>query len=289
MERGWWHRLHGYPELYTHAHIDAILCWMASSANVVQEILPSWCRLYHQAHHRMSHLGFPQTDWRPWYERYEETLRQGPLRQGSPMIVNLPDWGLANETLPEWQASPRLVQVQAIRSEVEAIRFVNSPGAAENAQPTSTENPSEAEASLATAWSDLQRAQAWLAIAGQEQAALTAALRKAERAHEAARHEAQMAQRSEAALRRELEVVLGSTIWRASAPLRTAAGKLPSSLRRAARAGLEAVFWVLTPWEAPKRIRLLRERYRQKSGKAVRETPPMDGGNVPRASNSPKS
>ena len=81
MERGWWHRLRGYPELYTHAHIDAILCWVASSAGVVQEILPSRCRLYHQAHHRASHGDFPQTDWRPWYQRYEETLRRA-LRPG---------------------------------------------------------------------------------------------------------------------------------------------------------------------------------------------------------------
>ena len=229
MERGWWHRLRGYPELYTHAHIDAILCWVASSAGVVQEILPSRCRLYHQAHHRTSHVDFPQTDWRPWYQRYEETLRQGPLRQGSPMVVNLPDWGLANEVLPEWQATPRLVQVQVLT----------------NAQPTLREKPSEAETSPAATRSDLQRAQAWLEVAAQEQAALRAALRKAQRAHKAERaalkaalHEAQVAQRSEAALRRELEAILDSTIWRASAPLRMAAGKLPSSLRTMARTGL---------------------------------------------------
>ena len=111
MERRWWHRLRGYPELYTHAHIDAILCWVASSAGLVQEILPSRCHLYHQAHHRASHAGFPQTDWRPWYERYQEAMRQDPLRKGPPMVVNPPDWGLANEVLREWQASPRLVQV----------------------------------------------------------------------------------------------------------------------------------------------------------------------------------
>jgi hypothetical protein len=203
MERGWWHRLRGYPELYTHAHIDAMLCWVASSAGVVQEILPSRCRLYHQAHHRTSHGDFPQTDWRPWYQRYEE---------GSPMVVNLPDWGLANEVLPEWQATPRLVQVQALTSEVEERRFGNSFDAAEIAQ---------------------------------EQAALRAALRKAQSAHnadrvalEAALQEAQVARQSEAALRRELEAILGSTIWRASAPLRMAAGKLPSSLRTMARTAL---------------------------------------------------
>ena len=110
-------------------------------------------------------------------------------------------------------------------------------------------------------------------MAAQEQAALRAALRQAQRAHKAERaalkaalHEAQVAQRSEAALRRELEAILDSTIWRASAPLRMAAGKLPSSLRTMARTGLQAVYWVLTPWETPKRLRFLRERYRQRQG-----------------------
>jgi hypothetical protein len=153
------------------------------------------------------------------------------------MVVNLPDWGLANEVLPEWQATPGLVQVQALTSEVEERRFGNSFDAAEIAQ---------------------------------EQAALRAALRKAQSAQQdalkAALHEAQVAQRSEAALRRELEAILDSTIWRASAPLRMAAGKLPSSLRTMARTGLQAVYWVLTPWDTPKRLRFLRERYRHRLG-----------------------
>jgi hypothetical protein len=110
-----------------------------------------------------------------------------------------------------------------------------------------------------------------LEVAARERATLRAALRKAQRAHdaeraalEAALHEAQVAQGSEAALRRELEAILDSTIWRASAPLRIVAGKLPSSLRTMARTGLQAVYWVLTPWDTPKRLRFLRERYRQR-------------------------
>jgi hypothetical protein len=106
MERGCWRTLRGYPELYTHAHIDAILCWVASSAGLVQEVLPARCRLYHQVHDRESHRTFPQTDWTPWYDRYLEAVRKGPS-----MVVNRRDWGLANEMLPEWEASPRLVQV----------------------------------------------------------------------------------------------------------------------------------------------------------------------------------
>ena len=271
MERGWWHRLRGYPELYTHAHIDAILCWMASSAGVVQDILPSRCRLYHQAHDRASRVDFPQTDWGPWYERYEEALSQGPVSSDPPMLVNAPDWGLANEVLPEWQASPRLVRVQVVTSEV-----------GPTPQP-STETPSEGDTSLATLRSDLQRAQAWLEMAAQEQGTLRAALRKAQRDHKAERaarkaavHEAQVAQRSEAALRGELETILGSTIWRATAPLRMAAGRLPSSLRAAARTGLRAGYWVLTPWHTPRRLRVLRERHRQEPGKAAPD-PPLVG------------
>ena len=117
MEREWWQRLRGYPELYTHAHIDAILCWVASSAGCVQEVIPSRCHLYHQAHDRASRGGFPQTDWRPWYQRYQEAMRQGPSGEDPPMVVNPPDWGLANDVLPEWQARPQLVQV---RNELES-------------------------------------------------------------------------------------------------------------------------------------------------------------------------
>jgi hypothetical protein len=121
MEREWWHRLRGYPELYTHAHIDAILCWVASSAGLVQEILPPRCHLFHQAHDRASRAAFPQTDWKPWYKRYEEAIHQDPLHRSAAMVINPEDWGLANEVLPEWQANPQLVQVQAItgREEVD--------------------------------------------------------------------------------------------------------------------------------------------------------------------------
>jgi hypothetical protein len=106
MERRRWRELRGYPELHTHAHIDAILCWVASLGGLVQEVLPSRCHLYHQLHHRASHAGFPQTDWRPWYDRYREAIRHGRS-----MVVNRQNWGLANEMLREWEASPRLVQV----------------------------------------------------------------------------------------------------------------------------------------------------------------------------------
>ena len=66
-----------------------------------------------------------------------------------------------------------------------------------------------------------------------------------------------------ASLRREIQAILNSTIWRASAPLRIAASWFPSSLKPAARGGLRAIYWVLTPWATPRRIRFLRQRFRQ--------------------------
>jgi hypothetical protein len=102
MERQHWFDLRGYPELYTHAHIDAIMCWIAASAGLRQAILPSRCRLYHQAHERSAHATFPVTDWRPWYERYLEAVRD--MRR---IVVNDEDWGLARERLREWMGGPR--------------------------------------------------------------------------------------------------------------------------------------------------------------------------------------
>jgi chromosome segregation ATPase len=48
-----------------------------------------------------------------------------------------------------------------------------------------------------------------------------------------------------ASLRREIQAIFNSTIWRASAPLRMAASWLPSAVKRAARGGLRAIYWVL--------------------------------------------
>ncbi|HVP31735.1 MAG TPA: hypothetical protein VMW35_21500 [Myxococcota bacterium] len=106
MHRDHWFELGGYPELYTHAHIDSILCWSASSAGLSQEILPAGCRLYHQRHHRASHAGFPQTDWTPWYDRYVEARRSGKA-----LVVNDHRWGLADATLRSWEARPELIEV----------------------------------------------------------------------------------------------------------------------------------------------------------------------------------
>lgn len=106
MHRDRWFELGGHPELYTHAHVDSILCWIAASSGLAQRILPDACRLYHQPHPRASHAGFPQTDWQPWYERYAEARRSGKA-----LAVGAPRWGLADATLRAWEARPELVEV----------------------------------------------------------------------------------------------------------------------------------------------------------------------------------
>jgi hypothetical protein len=114
MDRRDWFEMRGYPELYTHSHIDAILCWAAASAGLVQHVLPSRYPLYHQPHNRSDHDGFPQTDWLPWYQQYLEGMRKG----NAMAALNDHDWGLAKETFRAWDARPQLVQVvcQAVAS-----------------------------------------------------------------------------------------------------------------------------------------------------------------------------
>jgi hypothetical protein len=80
------------------------------------------------------------------------------------------------------------------------------------------------------------------------------------------------------AFRGELDAIVGSTIWRASSPLRTAAGILPAPVKSAARKGLRALYWVLTPWNTPKRLQFLRERSRERRGIEAVETAPVGGG-----------
>ena len=114
MARRHWLALRGYPEIYTHSHIDAIMCWMASSAGLTQTILPSRYKLYHQVHERSLHATFPHTDWQLWHERYLDAIRHGRA-----MIVNDEDWGLGREALREWVAGPRRTLEPACTSRLE--------------------------------------------------------------------------------------------------------------------------------------------------------------------------
>jgi glycosyltransferase involved in cell wall biosynthesis len=102
MHRDRWHDVRGYTQIPTWSHGDSILCWTAASAGLKQVILTPPARLYHQPHDRLGTHDWPLTDWRPWYARYLECRRNGTA-----LIVNRDDWGLANEDLPEWSVKAR--------------------------------------------------------------------------------------------------------------------------------------------------------------------------------------
>src|SRR5262249_5717480 len=62
------------------------------------------------------------------------------------------------------------------------------------------------------------------------------------------------------ALQRERDAVTGSITWRATAPLRTVAVRLPAPLRSGLRRTAKLGWWLATPWAIPRRLKSLRER-----------------------------
>ncbi|GAG67752.1 unnamed protein product [marine sediment metagenome] len=94
MHRDHWHKLHGYPELPTHSHIDAYMCFIAASSGLLQIILGGKKRIYHQGHTR-------PTGTRPWTDLHL-LLQQGKqmMELGQPLIMNDGKWGLADKNLP---------------------------------------------------------------------------------------------------------------------------------------------------------------------------------------------
>ena len=58
----------------------------------------------------------------------------------------------------------------------------------------------------------------------------------------------------------QVETLTTSTSWRATAPVRYIGSYLPLPLRRQLRRALKAIWWAMTPWKIPARLRLLRQR-----------------------------
>jgi hypothetical protein len=96
MARDSWFELNGYPDIFTHSHIDSIMCWAAASIPLKQVVMKRPLCIYHQEHDRSAHEERPLTDYLPWIKRI-----QGALNAGKPFIYNDEDWGLAGEELEE--------------------------------------------------------------------------------------------------------------------------------------------------------------------------------------------
>jgi hypothetical protein len=97
MSKENWFNLRAYTEERTHAHIDSIMCWTATTAGVQQMVLEGQLRLYHQDHDRSTHAEFPPTDLELWQGRFEDAIERGEV-----LIVNDGRWGLAGQELPEY-------------------------------------------------------------------------------------------------------------------------------------------------------------------------------------------
>jgi len=61
-------------------------------------------------------------------------------------------------------------------------------------------------------------------------------------------------------VRRERDAMLGSASWRMTAPLRTASAILPRRFRSGVRRSMKLIWWLITPWEIPRRLHYLRQQ-----------------------------
>ncbi len=58
-----------------------------------------------------------------------------------------------------------------------------------------------------------------------------------------------------------------STTWRMTAPLRRLASSLPPVVKLSLRRVLKLVWWMLTPWQLPRRLRFLRDRWAEQAAR----------------------
>jgi hypothetical protein len=63
-----------------------------------------------------------------------------------------------------------------------------------------------------------------------------------------------------AQIQNQVETFITSTSWRVTIPMRYIGLHLPVPLRRQLRRALKAIWWAVTPWRMPARLRFLRQR-----------------------------
>jgi hypothetical protein len=110
LAREKWFELRGYPEFEAFSmNIDALLCFMAHYAGIVETVLPSRACIYHLEHRSgwtpegdavlrqgVARRGIPWIEW----EQVKSWARQMD-RLGKPIVFNSDLWGLADEKLEE--------------------------------------------------------------------------------------------------------------------------------------------------------------------------------------------
>ncbi len=96
MAKEAWFDLHGYPGVFTHSHIDSMMCWMAATLSLRQAIMRRPMRIFHQEHDRTAHTQRPLTEYLPLKERIQDSMATG-----TPFVFNGEEWGLGGVSLEE--------------------------------------------------------------------------------------------------------------------------------------------------------------------------------------------
>ena len=112
LSREDWFALGAYSELEMYSlHIDSLLMYASHHAGLEEVILGPECRAYHIEHSAGS--GWTPEGENSLFERLRSKgipvltvdemygMAHGIQTQGNPRLFSSPDWGLANETLPE--------------------------------------------------------------------------------------------------------------------------------------------------------------------------------------------
>jgi Methyltransferase domain len=149
-----------------------------------------------------------------------------------------------------------LAQVTRLQAEVLKAKTQTAQAQVKATQAEVKATQSEANANQLQA--EMLQARAETAQAHVQLASLHAALKEATAHGAALRAKLQSEIRS---LQLERDAIIGSATWRITSPLRTAAALLPSRLRFGIRRAAKLVWWLLTPWTLPQRLRSLRERH----------------------------
>ena len=98
MANSKWQKLRGYPQFPIPCFVDSYMCFMAASSGLSQVILNHKKRIYHQGHSSY-------VDRAKFYKEYQIYKKRAKemMMSKQPLIVNDENWGLAKESLKEYE------------------------------------------------------------------------------------------------------------------------------------------------------------------------------------------
>jgi GT2 family glycosyltransferase len=185
-------------------------------------------------------------------ERAREREQAESVRQESQLNQARAELATRNAALAATERARERVQAESVRQEAQ-LNQARAELATRNAALAAAERAQEESARQEA---QLNQARAELATRNAALEQLQCRVGTLEQTIAALRHEhSQLAERAQA--------IEESTLWRATAPLRSAAARLPRPVRLTLRRTAKAVYWVVTPQHTAFRLRFLRERRRR--------------------------